>query len=138
MAAAVADFRPAAPVDAKLKKGEAPAALTIELEQTDDVLSAVAARRHPGQVLVGFAAEHGAGAVEYGQGKLERKGLDAIVVNDIAGPGIGFDAADNEVTILGRDGTVRQVPRASKLEVAGAILDEVERIGAREVVHGAA
>ena len=98
MAAAVADFRPAAPAATKLKKDRG--APQIELEPTEDVLSALAAGRRPGQVLVGFAAEHGEGAVAYGREKLERKGLDAIVVNDISRAGIGFDAADNEVTIL--------------------------------------
>ena len=98
MAAAVADFRPASPAAHKLKKDRGTP--TIELEPTDDVLSALAARRRAGQVLVGFAAEHGDGAVDYGRGKLERKRLDAVVVNDISTPGIGFDSADNEVTIL--------------------------------------
>ena len=68
------------------------------------MLSALAHGGGPGQVLVGFAAEHGDGAVQYGRGKLERKRLDAIVVNDISTPGIGFDSNDNEVTILTADG----------------------------------
>jgi phosphopantothenoylcysteine decarboxylase/phosphopantothenate--cysteine ligase len=136
MSAAVADFRPAAPADAKLKKDGGPPAL--ELEPTDDVLSALAARRRPGQVLVGFAAEHGEGAIEYGRGKLKRKALDAVVVNDIAAPGIGFDADENEVTILSRDGTTQHVPRASKALIAAAILDEVDRIHEREALDGAA
>jgi phosphopantothenoylcysteine decarboxylase/phosphopantothenate--cysteine ligase len=79
-------------------------------------------------VLVGFAAEHGEGAIDYGRGKLERKRLDAVVVNDISAPGIGFDAAENEVTILAADGAERQVARARKDQVARAVLDEVERI----------
>src|SRR5205823_8458155 len=80
MAAAVADFRPAAPAPDKLKKdrGTPP---PIKLEPTADVLSALAGQRRPGQTLVGFAAEYGAGAVQYGRVKLERKGLDAVVVN---------------------------------------------------------
>ena len=69
------------------------------------MLSGLAARRRPGQLLVGFAAEHGDGASTYGRGKLERKRLDAVVVNDVSQPGIGFDAADNEVTIVAADGT---------------------------------
>jgi len=126
MAAAVADFRPARAAATKLKKDQGTPAL--ELEPTDDVLSGLAERRHPGQVLVGFAAEHGEGAVGYGRGKLERKRLDAVVVNDIAAAGIGFDAAENEVTILTADGGERQVARARKDQVARAVLDEVERI----------
>jgi phosphopantothenoylcysteine decarboxylase / phosphopantothenate---cysteine ligase len=126
MAAAVADFRPAAPADAKLKKDAGPP--TIALEPTADVLSSLAARRRPGQVLVGFAAEHGAGAVDYGLGKLQRKRLDVVVVNDISEPGIGFDGPDNEVTILSRDGARRLVPRTSKDSIAQAVLDEVQRL----------
>ena len=64
------------------------------------------------------------GAVAYGRDKLERKGLDAIVVNDIARADIGFDTAENEVTIVTADGE-RAVPRAAKAEVARAILAEV-------------
>jgi phosphopantothenoylcysteine decarboxylase/phosphopantothenate--cysteine ligase len=126
MAAAVADFRPADPVAHKLKKDRgAPA---IELEPTTDVLSVLAARRRPGQVLVGFAAEHGEDALQYGRGKLERKRLDAVVVNDVSKPGIGFDSPDNEVAILTADGGARRLPRASKESVARAVLDEIERL----------
>jgi len=128
MAAAVADFRPAAAHAGKLKKdGAADALRTLALEPTQDVLATLAARRRPGQILVGFAAEHGAGAVDYGRGKLERKGLDVVVVNDVGRPGIGFDAPDNEVTVLTREDEVA-VPRSSKEAVAGAILDVVLRL----------
>jgi phosphopantothenoylcysteine decarboxylase/phosphopantothenate--cysteine ligase len=130
MAAAVADFRPSKPADRKLKKHDG--APLIELEPTEDVLSGLAARRQPGQVLVGFAAEHGDEAVSYGRDKLERKGLDAVVVNDISRPGIGFDATENEVTILAADGGARRVARASKERVAAAVLDEVEQLRARK------
>ena len=83
------------------------------LERTEDVLCGLAAARRPEQTLVGFAAEHGAGAVEYGRDKLARKGLDAVVVNDVSQPGIGFDATDNEVTIVTAAGDehVRAGPR---------------------------
>jgi phosphopantothenoylcysteine decarboxylase/phosphopantothenate--cysteine ligase len=136
MAAAVADFRPASPVEHKLKKDRGTP--TIELEPTDDVLSALSARRRDGQVLVGFAAEHGEGAVDYGRGKLERKRLDAVAVNDVSTPGIGFDSPENEVTILTAGGGVRQVPRASKDGVARAVLDEIERLRSeREGTDGA-
>ncbi|MGO9972958.1 MAG: bifunctional phosphopantothenoylcysteine decarboxylase/phosphopantothenate--cysteine ligase CoaBC [Solirubrobacteraceae bacterium] len=130
MAAAVADFRPVAPASHKLKKDAG--VPVIELEPTEDVLSALAPRRRPGQVLVGFAAEHGNGALVYGADKLARKGLDAIVVNDISRPDIAFDASDNEVTILTRDGRRVHVPRDTKEAVAGAILDEVTRMLARD------
>jgi len=128
MAAAVADFRPAEPAARKLKKdADAPGA--IALEPTPDVLAGLAAERRPGQTLVGFAAEHGEGALDYARGKLARKRLDAIVVNDVSRPGIGFDAAENEVTIVTPAGE-RPVPRAPKARIADAILDEVVRLRA--------
>jgi phosphopantothenoylcysteine decarboxylase / phosphopantothenate---cysteine ligase len=130
MAAAVADFRPAVPEEGKLKRSGR-ARLQVELEPTPDVLAELTAQRHDGQTLVGFAAEHGTQAVEYGRGKLSGKGVDAIVVNDISRDDIGFDSEDNEVTILtatpgGTEIDERHVPRAAKAEVAEAILDTVE------------
>ncbi len=126
MAAAVADFRPVDPVANKLKKSGR-ADLVIHMEPTDDVLSGLSATRRPGQVLVGFAAETGAGALEHGRGKLARKGLDAVVVNDVAAPGIGFEGGENEVTILTADGE-HHVGRSAKSAVASAILSVVERM----------
>jgi phosphopantothenoylcysteine decarboxylase / phosphopantothenate---cysteine ligase len=123
MAAAVADYRPRDPRVDKIKKAEA-GELELRLERTDDVLSALAARRRPGQLIVGFAAETGARALEYGRAKLAGKNLDAVVVNDVGEPGIGFDAADNEVTIVTAE-LERHVPRTTKMEVAAAILDTV-------------
>ncbi len=136
MSAAVADFRPAGPVDRKIKKDQG--VPTIELERTEDVLSALAEVRREDQTIVGFAAEHGDRAVEYGRGKLDRKRLDAVVVNDISDAGIGFESDENEVTILTADGGERHVPRARKERVAQAVLDEVERLRrARGGTHGA-
>jgi phosphopantothenoylcysteine decarboxylase/phosphopantothenate--cysteine ligase len=126
MAAAVADFTPAAPANGKLKKSERER-LELTLEPTADILAGLAARRADGQTLVGFAAEHGENALAYARGKLVEKQLDAIVVNDISRPDIGFDVDANEVTIITADGE-RHVPRASKAEVAGAILDAVETL----------
>jgi phosphopantothenoylcysteine decarboxylase / phosphopantothenate---cysteine ligase len=128
MSAAVADFRPAGPVDRKIKKDEG--VPQLELEPTEDVLSTVAEHRRADQVIVGFAAEHGEDAVELGRGKLERKRLDAIVVNDISRAGIGFESEENEVTILTSDGRERHVTRSRKERVASAVLDEVERLRA--------
>jgi phosphopantothenoylcysteine decarboxylase/phosphopantothenate--cysteine ligase len=125
MAAAVADFRPVAPADHKLKKTGPEALANIELEPTEDVLSALSAERHQGQLLIGFAAEHGEGALEYGREKLTRKRLDAIVVNDISRPEIGFDSAENEVVMLGRDGAERWIEQSAKGDVARAIMEEV-------------
>jgi phosphopantothenoylcysteine decarboxylase / phosphopantothenate---cysteine ligase len=124
MAAAVADYRPAALHDGKLKKDQAGGELELRLVRTPDVLATLATRRRPGQLLVGFAAEHGDGALAYARDKLARKDLDAVVVNDIGVPGIGFDAGQNEVTIVTPE-SERHVPRASKAEVATAILDAV-------------
>jgi len=130
MAAAVADFTPTAPASGKIKKADR-VRLEIVLEPTADVLAGLAASRRPGQTLVGFAAEHGERAVELGRLKLAAKGLDAVVVNDISRGDIGFDVDANEVTIVSardeRSGVEpRHVPRASKAEVAQAILDAVE------------
>jgi phosphopantothenoylcysteine decarboxylase/phosphopantothenate--cysteine ligase len=136
MAAAVADFRPREPAEGKIKKSGR-TSLGLELEPTADVLAGLAKQRRDGQTLVGFAAEHGERAVELARGKLERKGLDAIVVNDISRPDIGFEADANEVTILtnrrsasagARPELLQHVPRAAKAEVAEAILDAVERL----------
>ena len=132
MAAAVADFRPRDPAAHKLKKTDPTRPRHLELEPTDDVLSALSQRRRPGQVLVGFAAEHGDGAMDYARDKLERKRLDAIVVNDISQPGIGFDAPDNEVTILARDGGEVRLRRSRKEQIADGVLDEVEKLRAKE------
>jgi phosphopantothenoylcysteine decarboxylase / phosphopantothenate---cysteine ligase len=126
MAAAVADFRPASAADGKIKKADRES-LHVELEPTADVLSGLAAQRRPGQTLVGFAAEHGEQAVQYGRGKLERKHLDAVVVNDISRADIGFEVDTNEVTIVTATGD-QQVALDTKASVAEAILDAVERL----------
>jgi phosphopantothenoylcysteine decarboxylase/phosphopantothenate--cysteine ligase len=133
MAAAVADFRPSARAEGKIKK-TGRGRLELELEPTADVIAGLSAHRRPGQTLVGFAAEHGACAIEHGRAKLADKGLDAVVVNDISRSDIGFEVDDNEVTILTADDRsqiVRQhVPRAPKALVAEAILDAVETLRA--------
>ncbi len=134
MAAAVADFRPVAPREDKIKKA-GQAGLSLELEATVDVLATLSAKRRAGQTLVGFAAEHGARAVELGREKLLAKGLDAIVVNDISRADIGFDVDANEVTILTANGNgsangAIEVGRAAKARVAEAILDAVAALRA--------
>jgi phosphopantothenoylcysteine decarboxylase / phosphopantothenate---cysteine ligase len=134
MAAAVADFTPSRREQGKIKKGGRPQ-LTLKLEATDDVLASLAARRRDGQTLVGFAAEHGSAAANGAREKLVAKGLDALVVNDIARAEIGFDSEQNEVTVLAPGAGAQEprswhVPRASKDLVAGAILDIVESLRA--------
>ena len=126
MAAAVADYRPREPHHGKLRKDEADA-LELSLERTDDILAALAERRRAGQVLVGFAAEHGADGVAVARDKRARKRLDAVVVNDISRGDIGFEEDFNEVTIVTALGE-RHVPRAPKPEVAAAVLDEVQAL----------
>ena len=123
-AAAVADFRPASVSAGKMKKQPGEETRILELEKTPDVLAGLAAARRSGQIVVGFAAEHGAGALDYGRDKLARKGLDAIVVNDVSDTSIGFDSGDNEVVVLTHTSETA-VPRGTKRQVADAILDVV-------------
>jgi phosphopantothenoylcysteine decarboxylase / phosphopantothenate---cysteine ligase len=148
MAAAVADFRPAAREAGKIAKAGR-AGLELHLEPTADVLAALAASRRDGQILVGFAAEYGERAIDAAREKLTAKRLDAIVVNDISRADIGFDSEQNEVTILtasDRGAPARRaastadaadaaasvvVARSSKAAVAEEILDAVERLRAR-------
>ena len=125
MAAAVADYRPAAALVAKRPKDTA--TWTLELEPTLDVLSALGERRREGQLLVGFAAETGETGLERARQKLARKGADLFVLNDVSRPDVGFDVSDNEVTLLGASGE-RTVAKAPKEEIAAAILDEVETL----------
>jgi phosphopantothenoylcysteine decarboxylase/phosphopantothenate--cysteine ligase len=120
MAAAVADYRPAQAVDGKRIKDSG--AWTIELQATADILAELGARRCEGQVLIGFAAEHGEGALERAHAKLERKGLDMIVMNDISRSDIGFDSSLNEVVLVSSKGE-QLVSRRSKQACAAAILD---------------
>jgi phosphopantothenoylcysteine decarboxylase/phosphopantothenate--cysteine ligase len=133
MAAAVADFRPRQAAQTKLKKDQG--VPKLELEPTVDVLSALAERRRADQVLVGFAAEHGDEAVRNGREKLNRKRLDAVVVNDVSRPGIGFDADENEVTIVSAAGE-RRVAQSSKTLIAQAVLDEIERLRHQRPARG--
>jgi phosphopantothenoylcysteine decarboxylase/phosphopantothenate--cysteine ligase len=122
MAAAVADFRLKAPADTKLSKADGVPELV--LEPTPDILVELGRRRRDGQVLVGFAAEtHD--MTSRAASKLRGKNLDFMVANDVSAQHVGFDHDTNAVTILGSDGTCREIPLTSKLEVAHAILDSV-------------
>jgi phosphopantothenoylcysteine decarboxylase/phosphopantothenate--cysteine ligase len=123
MAAAVADFRPVHPFPGKLSKRDGTP--EIVLEPTEDVLALLGRRRRPGQVLVGFAAESGPSAIERAQAKLEEKGADLFVVNDVSSPGVGFGHETNAVTILDRDGGRTDVALAPKPTIAAAVLDAV-------------
>lgn len=125
MAAAVSDYRVKNVAAQKIKR-EGTKALTLELEATEDILSEVAATRVKGTVVVGFAAET-EDAVANGRGKLVRKGVDAVVVNDVSAEGIGFDSAENAGSFLTRDGAV-EFPVMSKAAIADRILDEVIKL----------
>jgi phosphopantothenoylcysteine decarboxylase / phosphopantothenate---cysteine ligase len=126
MAAAVADFRPATIGEGKIAR-EDTGSLDLRLEPTEDVLAAVARERRSGQTVIGFAAEHGGDAVQRAREKLRRKGLDAIVVNDVSRSEIGFDSDMNEVVVVEPDEDHR-VALAPKQEIADAILDRVEAL----------
>ena len=93
----------------------------IELVPNPDIAAALGARKHPGQTLVGFAAETN-NVIENAQGKLKRKSLDLIVANDVTRPGAGFDVDTNIVTLITKDGQ-EALPMMSKAEVAQRILD---------------
>jgi phosphopantothenoylcysteine decarboxylase/phosphopantothenate--cysteine ligase len=125
MAAAVADYRPAEALTTKRPKDRA--AWTVELEPTTDVLAELGRTRVPGQVLVGFAADQGQRGLERAREKLTNKNADLFVFNDVARNDIGFEARDNEVTLVSTAGE-RTLAKAPKDEIAAAILDEVERL----------
>ncbi len=127
MAAAVADFTPAAPAAGKIKKA-GKQGMEIELVATNDVLAGLAGLRREGQIVVGFAAEAGEALLPEAQRKLEAKGLDMIVANDIADPTIGFEVDGNEVTLITRGAEPERPPRGSKAQIAGAILDRVQSL----------
>ena len=122
MTAAVADFRPVAPAANKIKKDAG--APQIVLEPTPDILAALGSTKTPGQTLVGFAAETD-DMVANAEVKLVRKNLDFIVANDVSAPGVGFSHTTNAVTILGSDGSRRDVGLTDKRFVAKAVLDSV-------------
>jgi phosphopantothenoylcysteine decarboxylase/phosphopantothenate--cysteine ligase len=122
MAAAVADFRPKAVADAKLKKADG--VPDVILEPTPDILAGLGRRKRPEQTLVGFAAETG-DVVAAATDKLVRKGLDLIVANDVSAPGVGFGHDTNAVAILGPSGMRQDVPLSDKRAVARAVLDAV-------------
>lgn len=130
-AAAVADFRPVARAEQKIKKAGR-TRLTIEFEATEDIIGAVAAA--PGRerrLVVGFAAESQA-VNEYAVAKIREKSLDMIVANDITAPGAGFDVETNAATIIDRHGRAVELPLQSKREMADRIFDEILRFGSEQ------
>ena len=123
MAAAPADFRPAAKASQKIKKGKSTP--TIELEPTLDILKSTISRRKKNSLIVGFALETNDGAKNARQ-KLKSKELDFIVLNDATEPGAGFGVDTNRVTIIDRAGKEEALELMSKSDVAEIILDRVE------------
>ena len=125
MAAAVADYRPAEALDHKRSKDGEP--WPVDLEPTPDIVSALAAQRRNGQVIVAFGADEGEAGLERKRRMLTDKDVDLVVYNDVARGDIGFDSTDNEVVLVGRDGE-RGVRKASKQGIAAEIIDEVETL----------
>jgi len=136
MAAAPSDYRPGDP--ATVKRPRADGDFVVTMEPTADILMGTAEARRPGSTTVGFALETG-DAVEKGRAKLIRKDLDMIVINDALEAGAGFEVDTNRVTIIERDGRLTECPLQTKVEVAEAILDVVERHRvSQKAVSGAA
>jgi phosphopantothenoylcysteine decarboxylase/phosphopantothenate--cysteine ligase len=125
MAAAVADYRSAAPADGKIKKDSAE--VQFSFVRNDDILASLGKSKPKGQVLVGFAAET-SNVVAYGQDKLKRKNADLFVANDVSRKDIGFSADENEVHLLFADGRVEKVEKAPKKRIANAILDAARKL----------
>ena len=128
MSAAVADFRPVTSADGKIKKHEG--VPQIVLEPTPDILAGLGARKRPGQVLVGFAAET-SDLERNALDKLARKNIDMIVANDVSAPGVGFQHDTNAVTIYLSTGESETVPLSDKRAIATRVLDSVVAISRR-------
>lgn len=122
-AAAVADYRPATVADEKLKKKDGE--LSIPLERTADILAWVSENRHEGLFVCGFSMET-ENMLENSRGKLIKKGLDMIVANNLKTQGAGFGVETNVVTLITRD-EIKELPLMGKDEVAGKLLDEIQK-----------
>jgi phosphopantothenoylcysteine decarboxylase/phosphopantothenate--cysteine ligase len=129
MAAAVADFRPTATSDRKIKKSDGGLDQVL-LERTPDILAGLGANKAPGQVLIGFAAETN-DLIEHATEKLRAKNVDAIVANDVSAPAVGFAHDTNAVIILSANGSSQVVELRSKRDIADAVLDTVAGLLAR-------
>ncbi len=130
MAAAPADFRPTSLAEAKIKKTHDGSAPTIELVENPDILAELVRRRRSKQpTIVGFAAETGdenGSVLDHARAKLERKGCDLLVVNDVSADRV-FGRADTEAVVLTDDGAVQEVPHGPKEDLAHAVWDAVVR-----------
>ena len=128
-AAAVADFRVCHIAPTKLHR-DGP--LTLELEPTEDIVRSVVEHRRPGTLVIAFAAEMGLD-IARAREKLQRKGADAIVLNDISREGLGFDSNRNAAVFLTEDSVVH-IPESSKDDIAAQILDQVPSLRSHQVV----
>ncbi|NND72123.1 MAG: bifunctional phosphopantothenoylcysteine decarboxylase/phosphopantothenate--cysteine ligase CoaBC [Rhodothermales bacterium] len=124
MAAAVADFKPESVHDSKIKKSSVDGDLSLRLQRTTDILATLGANKHDGQILIGFALETDDG-IQNATGKLERKKLDLIVLNNPSEEGAGFGTTTNRVDIISPDGDVEKLPVLDKQQVARRILERV-------------
>jgi phosphopantothenoylcysteine decarboxylase/phosphopantothenate--cysteine ligase len=128
LTAAVADFRPAHPAPSKIRKEELPPGrgLQLELVQNPDILAEIC-RCKEDRIVVGFAAESGE-VVGAARRKLERKGCDLLVANDISREETGFEADANAVVFVWPSGEIEELPLLPKSEVAAHLLDRVEKL----------
>jgi phosphopantothenoylcysteine decarboxylase/phosphopantothenate--cysteine ligase len=134
MAAAVADYRPISPARSKLKKSDA--SLTVELVPTVDILATLGARKRPGQVVVGFAAETASGEelVHLGRGKLSSKRADLIVANDVSAAGASF-GSDRSAAVIVAEGSLTDLGVSDKRAVASKLIDAItDLLGAKGVL----
>jgi phosphopantothenoylcysteine decarboxylase/phosphopantothenate--cysteine ligase len=125
-AAAVADYAPAEAAATKIKK-DGQDTLSLELTKTRDILADVAGNRQNGLIVAGFAAET-TDVINYARSKMEKKGLDLVVANDITKAGAGFNTDTNIATILTQNGGQIDFPLMSKRELADKILDEIVKL----------
>jgi phosphopantothenoylcysteine decarboxylase/phosphopantothenate--cysteine ligase len=124
-AAAVADYRPARVSQQKIKKAHGN--FTLELERNPDILASIGLKKKAHQIFVGFAAETQDLISNAGM-KMEKKNVDLMVANDVTLEGAGFEGDTNIVTIIQKDGTIEELPKMSKLDVAEEILDRIVKL----------
>lgn len=123
--AAVADYRPAIQATQKIKKNAN--SLTLELERTEDILGSARTVFGFTGCLIGFAAETEK-LIEHAQDKLARKGCDLVIANDVSQPSIGFDSAENAVTLCFPDGKTIAMPLQSKIQLARELICQIARL----------
>ena len=125
MSAAVTDFKTVERIESKVKKEKGFS--NLQLEVTPDILSGLGKKKLKHQILVGFAAED-RDMIQNAKKKLERKGLDLIVANDISQSGVGFDSETNQVTLITSSGDIKSLPKEKKERVAERILEHLENL----------